>query len=596
MVPAGVDMSVNNVLRLEEYRDRRAQRLRLQASLCQADLGRAALLTHLVDITRITGADRGAIVWVDEYGPGLVHPHVVLDLASDRPRRSFALEPLRRAWDTGVPGVYCHGETSPLQLDRIPWTMAVSLGSDGSRAWFMVADSLAPRADLGEELRGRIMFLAGECSAVVLHRDLGAEVEEASEDGSKPGFAGWPILKDIEGREEDDAESRRIALRFIVARLPRLLVEDDLAVAPDRLREQAQRARAEIQGQLAGDESVEEDLWSGILDAFQEADLETLADRVVQLGGSAESGGHLNSGLELYRTAYEIAAATGAVLTAIEAARFSGRILRRQARWSEAHRWYGVARGIAEAVGLDARVAMILDGVSNTFLERGNLPEARAARVEALSYAEQSGDPQALGNVCHGFMTLEQASGDLDRALQFGWRAVNEHDGKDGRVRALAGLAGTLVEMGELDAAEDAWTVVSRMAEKDYYRLYAFDALAYIGALRGDRAAFAAHAAKADAMGWMTGTPTAKAEILLYRGLSYAALADPETARSWFARAMAFAEEKGFSQVLFRAEEALQNLESAPVPSETPEELSPARVEVRSGMSELRREWAAAPS
>jgi len=321
-----------------------------------------------------------------------------------------------------------------------------------------------------------------------------------------------------------------------------------------------------------------------------------LADRVVQLGHAAETGGHLHSGLELYQTAYEIAAATGAVSTAVDAARFSGRILRRLARWSEAHRWYGVARGIAEAAGMEASVAVILDGVSNTYLERGNLPEARTARVDALRYAERSGDSQALGNVCHGFMTLEQASGNLDQALEYGWRAVMAHDRTDGRVHALAGLGGTLVEMGELDAAEDAWTIVSVMAEDDYYLLYAFDALAYIGALRGDRAAFAAHAAKADAMGWMTGSAAAKAEILLYRGLSYAALADVSTARSWFERAVAFAEERGFSQVLFRAEESLRELESAQAPTEVPEEWSPARVEVRTGMSALRQEWAATPS
>ena len=127
-------MSTNNVLRLEEYRDRRSQRIRLQASLCRADSGKKALLAHLVDVSRITGADRAAIVWVDEYGPGMVHPHVVLDLVSDRPRRSFALEPLRRAWDTGVPGVFCQADDGTATLDRIPWTMAVALGSDGSRA------------------------------------------------------------------------------------------------------------------------------------------------------------------------------------------------------------------------------------------------------------------------------------------------------------------------------------------------------------------------------------------------------------------------------------------------------------------------------
>jgi len=588
-------MPANNVLRLEEYRDRRTQRLRLQASLCQADKGRAALLEHLVDVTRITGADRAAVVWVDEYGPGLVHPHVVLDLASDRPRRSFALEPLRRAWDTGVPGVFCQGEAG-ISLDRTPWTLAVALGSDGSRAWFLVVDALVPRASLRKELRGRIMFLAGECSAVVLHRDLEAQEQEVSEDGSKPGFAGWPILKDIEGREEDDVESRRIALRFIVARLPRLLVEDDLAVPADRLREQAQRARAEIQGPISGDGSLESDLWSGILDAFQEGNLETLADRIVELGDAAESGGHMHGALELYRTAYEIAAATGMVPTAVEAARFSGRVHRRLGQWSEAHRWYGVARGVAEAAGMDARVAVILDGAASTHRERGNLPAARTTLDEALPFAERSGDARALGSICHGFMTLERSAGNVDLALQYGWRAVTTYDREDDRMYALASLGGALVEAGELVAGEDAWMVVGHMAGNHYYRLYAFDALGHVAALRGDAAGFAAHAAEADALGWMSGTSSAKAEILLYRGLSYAALRQPDHARSWFERAVSFAEANGFSQVLFRAEEALRDLERVRPPAEDALEESPARVEVRSGLKALRRECAAFPS
>ncbi len=553
-------------------------------------------MEHLVDVTRITGADRAAVVWVDEYGPGLVHPHVVLDLASDRPRRFFAIEPLQRAWDTGVPGVYCHDENTTSLHGRIPWTYAVALGSDGSRAWFLVVDALVPRASLADPLRGRIMFLAGECSAVVLHRDIEARAEEASQDGSKPGFAGWPILKDIEGREEDDVESRRIALRFIVARLPRLLVEDDLTVPADRLREQAQRARAEIEGQFSQDGSPESDLWSGILDAFQDADMETLADRIVELGDLAESGGHLHGALELYSTAYEIAAAMGAVSTAVEAARFSGRVHRRLARWSEAHRWYGVARGVAEAAGLDARVAVILDGVASTHRERGNLPAARSTLDEALTFAERSGSAGAVGRVCHGFMALEHSAGNLDLAIQFGWRAVTTYDRTDDRTDALASLAGALVEAGEPGAGEDAWTVVSQLSSNHYFRLYAFDALAYLAALRGDAAAFAAHAADADAMGWMTGTTSAKAEILLYRGLSYAALDEPDQARFWFERAVSFSEENGFSQVLFKAESALRDVDQGPPPAEDPVEESPARVEVRTGLRAMRRECAASPS
>jgi tetratricopeptide (TPR) repeat protein len=590
-------MSANNVLRLGEYRDRRAQRLRLQASLCQTDKGRAALLEHLADLARVTGADRSAVVWVDEYGPGLVHPHVVLDLASDRPRRSFAMEPLRRAWDTGVPGVFCQAEASAPGPGRLPWTMAVALGSDGSRAWFLVADALAPRGRLSGGLRERIMFLAGECSALVLHRDLDLPAEEPSEAGARPGFAGWPILKDIEGREADDEESRLIALRFIVARLPRLLLEDDLTVSLERLREQAERARAEIRGQLQGCESSEEALWEDVLQAFQEADLESLALRMVALGEAAESGGHLHSAAELYRTAFEIAAATGTVDTAVEAARFAGRALRRRASWSEAHHWYGVARGVAEAAGMDARLAVILDGLASTHRARGNLPAARATLNEALPIAARSGDARAVGSVYHGLMTLEHVAGNLDRALRCGWLASTTYDRDDDRVYALATLAGVLVDAGHLDAAEDAWTVVSHMTDNHYYRLYAFDALAYLAALRGDEALFALHAAEADALGWNTGTPSVKAEILLYRGLSYRALGKLDAARSWLEQAVEFADKRGFSQTLFRAEEALGNLHAHAAPVEDPKVEPTTSFEVQAGLKSLREAWAvAAPS
>ena len=98
-------MSRTNVLKLDDYRDRRLQRLRVTESLCSAALGRKALLRHVSGAASITGADRAAVVWVDEYGPGLVHPHVVLDVLSDRPRRSFGVgQVASRGQMVGGPG------------------------------------------------------------------------------------------------------------------------------------------------------------------------------------------------------------------------------------------------------------------------------------------------------------------------------------------------------------------------------------------------------------------------------------------------------------------------------------------------------------
>jgi hypothetical protein len=89
------------------------------------------------------------------------------------------------------------------------------------------------------------MFLAGECASVVLHRDLDVAAPAVAA-GKAVGFAGWPILEDLDGREEDEVTSSRIARRFIVGRLVRMLVDDDLTVVLERVADQVRRARGEL--------------------------------------------------------------------------------------------------------------------------------------------------------------------------------------------------------------------------------------------------------------------------------------------------------------------------------------------------------------
>lgn len=552
------------ILRLDEYRERREQRLRLAASLYRSDPARSDLLGHLSRVATLLGADRTATVWIDEYGPGLVHPHVVLDLLSDRPRRSFLAEPLRRAWEAGVPGLFeSHAQGVAVRGEGPLWTVAVALGSDGTRSWFVVADGVSSSRPLDDVVRDRIMFLAGECSAVVLHRDLDTlprgEVDETRKASAR--FAGWPILQDIEGREDDEAESRRIAMRFVVARLPRLLVDDDLASPADRLKQQAERAREEMARDLeAGDVGHEARLWADVLDAFQEGDLESLGRALLALGEAVEARLHLHGAVELYRTAYELFAATGRVAPAVDSARFAGRALRRLACWDESLRWYSVAREVAVAGALPGRVSLVLDGMANLHRERGNLPAARAVLVDALSFAEESQDDEARATVFHGLTGLEHQAGRLDDAVAWGWKAVQAYRTRDQQVMALASLGGVLLDAGALSSSADAWACVRDLAANDYYRLYAVDALGHIAALRGDAAGFARWAAEADAMGWDSGTLPVKAEILHYRGLSHRALGNAEQARTYLQRAVAFAEEHGYSQTLFAAEGALKAL------------------------------------
>lgn len=583
-------MSLAQVLRLEDYRGKRAYRLQLSDRLYGADPKRLAVFRYLTEISTLCEADRVATVWVDEYGPGAVHPHVVLDHLMDRPRRHFSPEPLRKAWELGVPGAI---DALAEPGSSVPATFAISLGSDGMRAWFLVAESAAGRPLLKAAVRDRLMFLAGECGAVMLHRELD-KVFLAEEEAGAVGFAGWLILRDLEGRESDEETGRRIAQRFVVGRVARGLIDEDLVISSERMQEQVRRARAELPDRsVTSDREVQ--LWHSILDLLDRGALDELADELVSLGDAVEQQGHLNGALEMFACAYEIATAVRSPRAAAEAARYSGGLLRRRAEREQAELRFETARGIAEAAEMPDVLARSMVGLALVRQDAGNMPAARSGLRDSLTIAEESGDRDTIGMVYHAFMGLEQLCGNVTESLRNGWRAVGEYECPERRTRSIASLAAVLIDCGDHEAAEDAWTLVAHTSKDSYYLMYAHDALSHLAALRGDRTSFERLAAECDACGWEATTGFAKAEILHYRGLSYQALGELEAASRWLARAVQFAEEHGYNHVLFRAEEALRTLsvdldaateteeaEAAPAPAAPPE--------LREGLRAMRRE------
>ena len=577
-------MPAVSVLRLEEYRDRRSTRLRLADALHRADPRRHAVFNHLVEVSEFAGADRAAAVWVDEHGSGLVHPYVVVDHLNGRPRRMFAPEPLRGAWQLGVPSAY---DFPAVGATATPATFAVALGSDGTRAWFLVADSIMPRPAVDADTRDRIMFLAGECAAVVLHRDL--DISRGSDTDGVGGsrFAGWDVLEDLEGRESDQTESRRIAQRFVVARLVRMLIDDDLTVSRERTVEQVRRARAELADDIAAE--GEFDLLSRTLSALEDERLEDLASTLVELGDASEAQGHTNGALEIYKCAYDIASAIGAARPAAEAQRLRGRLARRRADWKDARACFERAQEIAEVAELHDVAARSFVGQAGVNRETGNLPAARSDFGEALARAHKSGDRDAIAFVHHGLLGLEHNAGDLPRALEHGWVAVAMYQNDAERMRCLAGLAGVLMDYGDREAAEDAWSVVASSCDERYYQVFAHDALSHLAALRGDRREFAARAERCDALGWRSGFDSAKAQLLYYRGLSYRALGEIEVAETWLSEAVAFAEEHRYNQMLFKAEDALRSLGELRAPAPEPPAPPAAPREVREGLRAMRR-------
>lgn len=573
-------------------------------ALYSADPERSAVVRQLAGALTLLGADRAAAIWVDEYGPGLVHVHALLDVASDEPCRSFSLAPLKAAWEEGIPGLLdrpdCERGLS-LYSCRPRSQAVVSLGSDGNRAWFVVVDSRTARSELGPETAELLMFFAGECAGVLLHRDLPETADDrrrAEERLRQERFAGWPVLRDIEGREGDDRANRRVSCRFMVSRMIRRLIEDDFALDAEALSQQVEGVRRELNaGPAPGAGGKEPELWERVLDSAAELDLLELASATLQLANEVENQGHLYGARELHRCAYDVAVAASSGKMVVDALRFHGRTCRKLGEMEAADYWYERADEVARELGEPGLVARVLTGRANLKRQLGNFPEARKILTAQEDVAEASGDGNLLAQCHHGWMALEKDAENWEEAVVRGWKAFGRYSGETDRFIALADLGWTFLESGSMRSAEDAFSVLLAQVELPHLQAIAREGMVRLAALRGDRRTFSEWLQRAD-LAWKHLQPATRAEARLFRASSFEALGEMEKARACLEAARAEAEESGINRILIEAEAMLDEL---PVASESRpehtkrEEWEPLEnsgddrvVEVLQGLSNLR--------
>lgn len=576
-------MSTTRVLHLDAFRGRRRLRAERVLTLLRPDAVRHGLAELLAEAKVLVAADRAAVLWLDEFGPMVPRAHVLFDLHAHPARREFDARSLQTAWRLGVPGLVDAPELSRGRVtpDAPRSAVYVGLGSDGLRTWFLALDSVTPRAALDDEVRERLLHLAGRCTTLLLHREL---VPGDQGPGRADGFTGWTVLADaeIEGAAED-----RITERFLVIRLVRAYLDDDLAPDMGLMQERVSDLRAEV-----GD-SEEGPYWSAILDAAGAGDLWGLARAVVDAGVRAENLGELEGALEAFRSGYWVAALSGAGDVAVEAARFLARGLRRAGRWDDSERWYAHAAAVARAMDDPAGEALALDGQAATLRARGNMPDARRCLEEALTAAELSGDAHAVGSVNMHLMTFYHLAGQGSEAVLHGWTSVRAFETTRDQLRALVALAGILMDLGAVEVAEEAYAVALERVEESYFKAFALEGYAHAAALRGDREAYEVRYRDVLAEAWAAGGVDFQAQALLYRGRAYTALGEPELARQLFQEALAFAEERGLNAYVFQAEDGLRALDGAPTaePERTHSAIgAEALEEVRGGLGTLRRE------
>lgn len=596
-------MSTSNVVSLDERRGHRETRLRLTLALYGVEERRGLLASRLGEVLELTGADRGALVWIDEYGPGLVHPHCVLDLISDAPRRSFAMEPLRSAWERGIPGLLDEPDIASSGhriLTESPRSLAaVALGSDGLRAWFLVVDSKTPRTRFDAGTADSLMFLAGECASIVIHEDLrvvsgdggrGTDTDEMPspvERERRSRFPGWPVLQDVPDSTGAQERDRLVTLRFLAARLLRELSDDDFAVPREDFGRRVEVVRREA---MDAAEGARVDHWNELFDSLEGRDYHRLAGAVLDLALRAEDDGHLHGAREFHRIAYDVSVVGAHADRAVDAARFLGRVNRRLGSWQESQRWYEAAGVVARAAELARRQALALDGLGNTYRVKGSLPKAREAYGSVLEMGDELGDPDLLGRAHQNLALVEKHAGSTDAALKHAWAAVRcftEASSPLNFFRALGDLGDIFMRCGELENARHAFELVAGGVDNLDVRAGALNMLVHIAALRGDRAAFGDWTRRLNEEPLERVSIEISAEILLHRGRAHLTLGEEERAETWLRRALEFAEEHRLTRTLFEAEDLLAGLDDGraslenELPCPAPETLSELEAPLR---------------
>lgn len=154
-----------HIIDLDDFRKRRPQELGSTFAVWGGEGERSRFALPIWRAIYLVGGERGGVVWMPEGGdPARApHPYFVLDLAA---------EPARTDFDATLLSNLAQGEAPAVEAEH-PSGVAVLLGEDCGRRWYLVvAGGRDPAKQLVGKPREDLLFIAGECSGLLFHRDF----------------------------------------------------------------------------------------------------------------------------------------------------------------------------------------------------------------------------------------------------------------------------------------------------------------------------------------------------------------------------------------------------------------------------------------
>ena len=274
---------------------------------------------------------------------------------------------------------------------------------------------------------------------------------------------------------------------------------------------------------------------------------------------------------------------------AVEANVAMGGAARRNGDWDTSARAYSQAAYIADTLGDKAGVLTVQVGIANTYLAKGNLPQAQTILDDVIVQARDQELPEIQGMALHSRSALAQRKGEKAEAVKLAHESLNLTRNPTERDLVLEDLAVAFSEIGMRDAARDAHLILASTAQTKWVRWQATINLMELASLDGMEEAFETYASElrnAPVGAWL------RSHYLLFLGEGLERFGRYEAAAEALEEAIAYTSANQIHSVTFKAEEVLGAVRTktrrhapAPVFAEVPQEVLAAA----HAISELRK-------
>jgi tetratricopeptide (TPR) repeat protein len=262
---------------------------------------------------------------------------------------------------------------------------------------------------------------------------------------------------------------------------------------------------------------------------------------------------------DVFSTVAKIARPEKNARLAVEANVAVGGAARRNGDWETSARAYSQAAYIADTLGDRRGVLTVQVGIANTYLAKGNLPQAESILDDVIIQAQDQEFGEVQSIALHSRAVLAGRRGENAQGLKLAYEALGLTSRSTERDLVLEDIAAMFLELGMHDAARDAHLILAATAQTNLVRWSATLNLMELAGIDGMREAF--HSYARDLAGASMG-PWVRAHYLLFFGEGLSRFGQLQEAEDALREAVAYADANQLHQLSFKAQTSLSGVRS----------------------------------